>query len=498
MLNVINVAGGIFGTVEVNNMVKIKLSEIEKDSEIYPRQQISHKTIESYVEAIKAGATFPPITVQKISVNGETKVICLDGWHRLEAYREYNKLNSVTPIDEVEVNYWKEGILDKQSSLNELRLESAFRNILHGDRLSMADREFQARRIVEANPKIENKILAEKFGVTEWTITQWVKDIRARFYASRNALIYRLYLLGYTQQEIGELFNLKQRTISDIVGDSGEFSQLKTTLKVEFNSGKPIEEIAKYHQLDLPLAYAIILDGKTDLERFELFGTSEYQNQSPIYYNVWNFSKRDKRLGVEHPMNIAGQIVMNILYFYTEQKDKVLDPMAGGGSTIDACLVMGRECKAYDKEPCRQDIKKNFINVEECLKENKPIVPENMKKFNLVFLDPEYYNMVASSYNNINDFYNFISGLAKCLFRDLKDGTKVALLMQDMTEKGKYFLSYECSKRFFEIGENVGFKYLDHISVPTSTEQYLPQQLERAKKEKRLLGRNRDLIIMIK
>ena len=35
-------------------LLKIKLSEIKRDKDIYPRQKISKKTVESYVEALKA------------------------------------------------------------------------------------------------------------------------------------------------------------------------------------------------------------------------------------------------------------------------------------------------------------------------------------------------------------------------------------------------------------------------------------------------------------
>jgi len=67
---------------------------------------------------------------------------------------------------------------------------------------------FLANQPLELDPKIENKVLAERFCVTEKTVSQWVSDIRARFYASRSAIIYRLQLLGWTQQEIGNMFDL--------------------------------------------------------------------------------------------------------------------------------------------------------------------------------------------------------------------------------------------------------------------------------------------------
>lgn len=62
--------------------------------------------------------------------------------------------------------------------------------------------------------------------------------------------------------------------------------------------------------MDIPLTWAVILEGKSDLERFELFGASD-EEKKPKIFNVWMFSNRDKRLGVEAEGNIPGQIVMN-------------------------------------------------------------------------------------------------------------------------------------------------------------------------------------------
>jgi len=100
-------------------------------------------------------------------------------------------------------------------------------------------------------------------------VSLWVSDIRSRFYASRNAFIYRLYLLwGYgSQTEIGNLFEpkLDKRTISKV---TTEFTNVKTVVTSDFyQKHKPISEICSYHKIDEPLAWAIILEGKTDEKR---------------------------------------------------------------------------------------------------------------------------------------------------------------------------------------------------------------------------------------
>lgn len=60
-----------------------------------------------------------------------------------------------------------------------------------------------------------------------------------------------------------------------------------------------------------------------------------------------------------------GQEAINLLYYFTEEEDLVVDPMAGSGVTIDACLIMNRKCRAYDNNPDaldeRPDILRNDI-----------------------------------------------------------------------------------------------------------------------------------------
>jgi hypothetical protein len=105
---------------------------------------------------LKGGAVFPPIVVQKVKDNdgnGKEKLICIDGWHRVTAYREYYKDNSnakdATVVDAI---LWKDTILDKNEYLEELRIESARMNLKHGDRLSQEDLRYQLLKIVKERP----------------------------------------------------------------------------------------------------------------------------------------------------------------------------------------------------------------------------------------------------------------------------------------------------------------------------------------------------------
>jgi len=202
-------------------------------------------------------------------------------------------------------------------------------------------------------------------------------------------------------------------------------------------------------------------------------------------FNVWYFGKRDEKYGLAMKGAIPGQIIENILYYFTQPFDLVVDPMGGSGTTIDVCKAMYRRYLSFDLEPKREDITAKNIN---------DGFPEDTKNCDLIFLDPPYFDMVFDNHKNIEEFYMFIKQLAKESYKNIRQNGIVAFLMEDMTEKGNYCLSGESYRIFRE----QGFQCISHISCPLSTQQFNEQQMEKAKEEKHLLGRNRDLYIFKK
>jgi transcriptional regulator with XRE-family HTH domain len=203
-------------------------------------------------------------------------------------------------------------------------------NLKHGDRLSQEDLRYQLLKIVKERPieRLEGIIteLARAFGYDTSYISKLIGEEVRRRKVTRDAQILRLHLLGWKQDEIADVFGVNQSTVSRIMQNLT--SQILHIQEQFYDKHKPVEEIAEFYGLDITTAWSIILQGKSDLERFSIFGKSEYQDDAPMLYNVWNFAKNDPRLGYDYAGRIPGQIVMNLLYYYTEQEELVIDPMA--------------------------------------------------------------------------------------------------------------------------------------------------------------------------
>lgn len=106
-------------------------------------------------------------------------------------------------------------------------------------------------------------MIAQELSVTRRTINNWVGPIRAKQKAGRDSTIVRLSRLGWTQEEIAEEVGLSQNRVSEIIGN-GNFSEIDNFL----SQGHTMDWICQHYSIDLPLAWALRLENKTDQERF--------------------------------------------------------------------------------------------------------------------------------------------------------------------------------------------------------------------------------------
>jgi hypothetical protein len=216
----------------------------------------------------------------------------------------------------------------------------------------------------------------------------------------------------------------------------------------------------------------------------------------PTPYDVWSF-RHDRAFGVPHPGSIPPDLVAHALHYFTDPGDLVVDPMAGGGTTIDVAAAMNRRCLAYDLDPVRPDVVQLDVRLG---------LPPEADGCDLVFCDPPYHSMLARKYSRdgvasapLDAWIEFLRGLAESAFLNLRAGGRFSLLLATQTEKDlprghgyidHVFLGYQA-------GTAAGFLPERRISCPMSGD-YTPQQVRRARDEGRLLGQVRDLLVLRK
>ena len=229
-----------------------------------------------------------------------------------------------------------------------------------------------------------------------------------------------------------------------------------------------------------------------DLRRRDRFTTGF----RPTPYDVWAF-KHDRAYGIPHPGSIPAAIIAHALHYFTLPDALVVDPLAGGGTTLDVCQAMGRRCLAYDLAPVRSDIKANDL---------RQGLPPETRGCDLLFADPPYHTMLADRYVTesvsnapLSEWRTFLGRLAEVSYAALRSGGYIALLLANQTEKDlpagvgyidNAFLGYQALVA-------AGFIPERRISCPMDG-AYLPQHVRGARADGRMLGQVRDLLVMRK
>ena len=281
--------------------------------------------------------------------------------------------------------------------------------------------------------------------------------------------------------------NNKQRTLEKIADNMDRAPSYVFALEKVYENVEKIPEVVE----KLDKSEITVKQAYNELQKVEK--PKSQKPFKPSVFTVWNYSKCDERFGVpDFPGRIPGQIVQNVLHYYSNENDFVVDPMAGSGTTFDVCESMNRRCLAFDIEPIRKEILKHDI---------RQGFPDQAKNCDLIFLDPPYFKKLEKEerYNhhyikNRDEWFGFIAKLAKDCHEALHPKSIVTLLISDYIDDENSILTCE----YYNIFVAAGFKPINRIQVPLTTQQYKKPDVAKARENKTLLNVTRDLFIFKK
>ena len=214
---------------------------------------------------------------------------------------------------------------------------------------------------------------------------------------------------------------------------------------------------------------------------------------TPIY-NVWK--QQEKTNGASHFGNSEVRWLDNLLYLYTEPFDMVVDPFAGGGSTIDLCKKRFRRYYVSDRKPIverEKEIREHDIT------EGLPKPPQ-WKDVKLVYLDPPYWKQAEGQYSNdptdlanmpLDEFNKTLAGIINSFAKKLTDAY-IALIIQptQWNAPDRQFTDH-VGDMLRAVKLPVDMRY----SVPYESQQCNAQMVEWAKDNRRCLVLTRELIV---
>ena len=369
--------------------VKVLISDIFLDESIYPRENIDHKRIGIFEENLRDGFVFEPIEVQAWPDTGKAvkkgRYRILDGVHRWSAYKKTGAthiyvvikiLNNIEPI----LYAAKMAIGPKQ--------------------LTEAETRNTARRAFQANSRLASSEIGRAIGRSRQAVDKYIADLRATALFEQDLKVFKLNQLGIPQDRIAKRVGLGQQRISRYLL---QMPQVAKGVNSDLLKGFTVPHVAQKHGWPEPLVWSQALVNTDDFGRFKAL------QWGIRTWDVWNFMDCDSRFGDEWPGRIPAQLVAHILYFFSDQNDLVLDPMAGGGVCADTCLAMGRRCWSLDMddrpdtrpeiEPWFWDLEKEWDDLPFMNAKEKPV---------LIICDPPYFDKKAKEYAKKS-----ISGLSK-------------------------------------------------------------------------------------
>jgi len=174
--------------------------------------------------------------------------------------------------------------------------------------------------------------------------------------------------------------------------------------------------------------------------------------------NVWNFDVPDPRFGKPgYKGRIAGQIVANALYYYTDPGANVVDPFAGSGTlgdVINSLSCFGdRRYKMLDSEPSDERIKQNNIFLTG--------IPAESGTVDYVFLDlpDDFYSNPDELNVAISNFKMKFKTVFRETHRILKIGGKASVVVGSKTgESGVADFPFEVERMFADANYRIAGK----------------------------------------
>ncbi len=158
---------------------------------------------------------------------------------------------------------------------------------------------------------------------------------------------------------------------------------------------------------------------------------------------LWDYPSQDYGEGQQGIAGYKGAtpsyIIWNLLQRYTKEKDLVIDPCCGSGTTLDVARDLNRKALGYDVHPTRKDI----FRVDA-----RKLPPELTNKADFVFIDPPYsthldYGPDPRDIGKLDaktgEYYKAMEQVIAEIHRVLRPGGHMGLYVSDSYVHGQAF-----------------------------------------------------------
>jgi len=180
-----------------------------------------------------------------------------------------------------------------------------------------------ARRAYNKNSALSSAEIGKAVGRARRTVDLYIADLRAVIQMDMDLAIFRMRCLGIHQERIAKRLGLPQKTISN---HSANLATLPNWLNTDLTRGFTVPKVAEKHGWLEPMVWSLALEGKGGIDRFKELGWGLRT------WDNWEWNNCDRRFGDDWPGRIPAQLVAHIIFYFSKQKDLILDPWQAAGS----------------------------------------------------------------------------------------------------------------------------------------------------------------------
>lgn len=184
----------------------------------------------------------------------------------------------------------------------------------------------------------------------------------------------------------------------------------------------------------------------------------QLEEEGVFLTTLWDIGERAGYAGRgDFHGNCPPQVVESCVLHKTKKGELVVDPMAGSGTALDVCKLLGRNCIAYDLKPpkWRNDIIRN---------DSRKIPLEN-NSADMVFLHPPYWDMVyytsvnerlpdLSRAETLDEYLSMLGQVLQECYRILKSEKHLCILLGDRIKNGRFI---PLCRKTANLAEEIGF-----------------------------------------
>jgi hypothetical protein len=419
----------------------VPTTDIRFVKELYPRLKPSDEVIERYRDAIDQ---LPPITV---ATRSDGRRIIVDGYHRWQAHvREERETITVVDLGD---------LVDAQ-----IIRESYRSNSTHGEQMSKAEKTHAAEHLYRSLPGTADERYADIaacLSVSVESAKKYASRAKSDETAEKKETAWDMWLDCIPQTQIAEKLGVDEKTVrrwKDIREQSSEMSA---------------------------------------------------PPDSRQHFDVWQFQNAEKDAGQQSYFGaLPPQVVENLLWFYTEPGQIIVDPFAGSGTTIEVAKRMGRRVWASDinGDQYAPYLPIHQANACDGWPQDAP------QKAALVLLDPPYWKQAAGKYSDdasdlgnqkLDDFYTSWSSVVRSA---VEHADRIAYIISPTELRegsaidGKPVGVVDHATDMLAPFAACGWRVERRIIVPYQTQQATGQQVEWAREQRKMLKLYRDLVVM--